>query len=147
MNVVPVFDYPNEVKDFVAKGLWNDDRHFGEGTTIGFANEKEGLVAGFVYHNYNPHAGTLEVSGYSSRRDWANKSVVALIFGDYPFIQLDCRLLVARHSEHNKRVRRIWTALGATEYLIPELRGEGEAEVIAVLSKDNFIKSKFMRKK
>lgn len=143
--VVPVYDHPVETKTFVERGLWNNERQFGECTTVGFANPEEGLVAGFVYHNYEPDSGVIELSGYSTRRDWANRGVVALIFGEYPFIQLDCRLMVARYSEHNKRVRRIWKSLGASEYVIPELRNQGEAEVIAVLHRDKFMKSRFMR--
>ena len=143
--IFPVYEYQAEIKAFVENGLWQSQRQFGECSAIGFANAQEGLVAGFVYHNYEPDSGVIELSGYSTRRDWANKHVVALIFGEYPFIQLRCRLLVARHSEHNTRVRRIWKALGADEYLIPELRGESEAETIAVLKQDVFMKSRFMR--
>ncbi|WP_420012243.1 hypothetical protein [Tateyamaria sp.] len=52
----------------------------------------------------------------------------------YPFDQIGCRAVVARHSEQNTRVIRIWRALGATQTKIPELRGPNEAEVVAVLT-------------
>lgn len=144
-GVVAVYDFPAETKEFVARGLWGGSREFGECTAIGFANENEGLVAGFVYHNYEPDYGAIELSGYSSRRDWADKEVVATIFGAYPFQQLGCRLLIGRHSEHNTRVRRIWKALGANETLIPQLRSDDEGEAVAVLRSDVFMKSRFMR--
>ena len=144
-RAVAIFDYPAETQAFVERGLWGAERQFGACSAIGFATAKEGLVAGFVYHNWEPDARTIELSGYSTRRDWATPKAIALIFGEYPFRQLNCRLLVARHSERNRRVRRIWTALGAKEYLISELRGPGEAEAVAVLDADVFLNSRFMR--
>lgn len=144
MTVVPIYDHPEETKAFVERGLWNGHRQFGACVAIGFANAHEGLVAGFVYHNYDPDTGVIEVSGYSSQRKWATKELLKVIF-EYPFNQLNARLVVARHSEHNKRVRRIWRSIGALEYVIPELRSNGEAEAISVLSRNAWNNSKFMR--
>lgn len=140
--MTPVFDFPDAVKTFVAAGIFTPGRQFGPSTAIGFANADEGLVAGFVYHNFEPDAGVIEVSGYSTRRSWVNKSLLNVIF-QYPFEQLGCRAVVARHSEQNKRVIRIWRALGATQTKIPELRGPNEAEVVAILTSDAWQKSKF----
>ena len=142
---VPVYDYPAEVKAFVEHGLWGGRRKFGPSTAVGFANQADGLVAGFVYHDYDPDSGVIEISGYSDRRDWTNKDMVRAIF-DYPFEQLGVRLLVARHSEKNTRVRRIWRALGAREYIIDDLWADGEAMAVAVLSRDAWNKTKLKRK-
>lgn len=141
---VPVYSYPDAVKAFVAQGIFEPGRQFGNSTAIGFADDT-GLVAGFVYHNYEPSAGVIEVSGFSTRRDWVSAPLLRIIF-EYPFNQLGVRLVVARHSEKNTRVRRIWKALGATEHVIPELRGPGEAEAIAILSAQDWANSKFMRR-
>ena len=143
--MTPVFDYPDAVKAFVAQGIFAPGREFGASTAIGFANEDEGLVAGFVYHNLEPTAGVIEVSGYSTRRNWVNKSLFRIIF-EYPFEQLGCRMMVARHSEHNKRAIRIWNALGAKQIILPDLRGPNEAEVVALLKADDWHNSKFMRR-
>lgn len=140
--MTPVFDLPDAVKAFVANGLFAPGRQFGPSTAIGFANADEGLVAGFVYHNWEPDNGTIELSGYSTCRSWVNKQRLNVIF-EYPFDQVGCRALVARHSERNKRVRRIWSALGAEQTLVPELRGPGEAEVISVLTRETWQNSKF----
>ena len=144
MNV-PVFDHKDQIVRFVEQGLWGGSERFGECSAIGFANEKDGLVAGIVYHNYSPSNGTIELSAYSTCRDWTTRDYIALIFGKYPFLQLGCRIAFARHSEHNKRARRIWKALGADEYVIADFRNDGEAEVLAVLKRDKFLASKFMR--
>lgn len=143
--MTPVFEYPEAVRAFVAQGIFAPGREFGASTAIGFATEDEGLVAGFVYHNYEPDTGVIEVSGYSTRRNWVNKALFKTIF-DYPFKQLGCRMVVARHSATNKRVIRIWNALGATQTTLPDLRGPNEAEVVALLKADDWHNSKFTRK-
>lgn len=142
--MTPVFDFPDAVKAFVAQGIFQPGREFGPATAIGFANADEGLVAGFVYHNFEPENGTIEVSGYSTRRDWVNRSLFKTIF-EYPFDQLGCRMVVARHSERNKRAIRIWDALGAKQITLPDMRGEGEAEVVAQLKSADWRKSRFTR--
>jgi len=92
-------------------------------------------VAGVVYHNWNPESGTIELSAASTRRDWLNKNNLLTVFG-YPFDQLGCQLCIARISENNDRARRIWRALGASEFVIPRLRGRDEAEAIYTLTRE-----------
>lgn len=131
------------VQAFVERGIFPQGRTFGPCQAIGF--ERDGnLVAGFVFHNWEPSTGAIEVSGYSIRRDWVNKKTLKMIF-EYPFEICRCRIVVARHSEKNKRAIRIWNALGAVQTHIPELRGPNEAEVVAVLTRDAWQNSKFMR--
>lgn len=139
--MTPVYAFSDEVCSFVAHGLWGGRRTI-EGYGAGFATESEGLVAGIVYHNFDPDTGAIELTAYSSRRNWLNKERLRWIF-DYPFDQLGARICVARISEHNTRTLRIWRAFGAELTPIPDLRAEGEAEVIAVLRRDTWQNSKF----
>jgi RimJ/RimL family protein N-acetyltransferase len=118
-----------DVAAFVARQL-GFSRGFGECAAIGFGTP---LFAGFVYHDWNPEAATIEISAASTRPGWGNKSALKAIF-EYPFDQLGCQLVIARHSVNNSRVRRIWKALGASEYIIPRLRGRYEDEAIATLT-------------
>lgn len=127
----PVYGRNQYVAAFVARQL-GFSRGFEAFTAIGFG---EPLEAGIVYHNWNPEAGLIELTAASKSRSWLNKANLAAIF-DYPFGQLGCQLCIARISEHNARARRIWRALGATEHVIPRLRGPNEAEVIATLTKE-----------
>lgn len=139
--IVPVYDHSDAVKAFVAQGLWDGRRHI-DGYGLGFANETDGLVAGVVYHNYDPDSGVIEITAYSARRDWLNRDRLKLIFG-YPFDQLGVRVCVARISENNTRTLRIWRAFGAELTPIPHLRADGEAENVAVLHRDTWKQSKF----
>ena len=145
-KVLPVLDQAWAVKAFVEQGLWGGARQFDDSyAAIGFADDARGLVAGFVYTDWQTEAGTIELSAYAACRDWMTREALALLLYRYPFGSLGCRLVVARHSERNAPVRRIWRALGAHETLIPELWGPGEATAIAVLKTADFCNSKFMR--
>jgi RimJ/RimL family protein N-acetyltransferase len=142
--LIPVWDHPQEVADFVSIGLWGVPGRFSNYQGLGFATETSGIIAGVVYHNFDPCSGAIELSAFSSRRDWLNRSRLRAVFA-YPFEQLRVRICVARISEHNTRTLRIWRAFGASLHTIPDLRGDGEAEIIAVLHRDAWTKSKFAR--
>lgn len=142
-RIVPVFDYQKEIISFVEHGLWNGQCRFSDARALGFANATDGLVAGFIYHNYDPLSRVIEMSAYSTCRDWNTPERLRLIF-NYPFAVAGVRLLVARHSEKNTRCRRMWKTFGASETLIPELHGPGEAEVVAVLKRGTWENSKLI---
>ena len=128
------------VERFVA-GLLGYPRGFGECQAIGFLDSEGKLVAGVVFHHYQPEQGVIEISAASTCRNWLNRARLAEIF-DYPF-RIGCRLVVARIGEHNARARRIWRSLGSDEYVIPALRSPQEAEVIYTLSAEKWRAGKF----
>ena len=144
-KIIPIYDHQDETKQFVEKGLWDNKLKFGECTTIGFANHKKGLIAGIVYHNYQPQNQVIEISAYSSQRKWLTKKYLQTIFG-YPFTQLNIRLIVARCDQNNQRVRKIWKTFGAKEAILPEMRGKNIDEIVLLLKKNQWNNSKFMRK-
>jgi len=141
-TIVPVYDHQQAIQRFVENGLWQGRRHFDNCYCLGFANATEGLVAGMVYHNYDPDTGVVELSAFSSRRDWTNRERVHRVF-DLPFSTWGVRLLVARMSEHNHRARGVFSRLGAREYVLADLRAPGEAEALAVLCRGQWQQSKF----
>lgn len=136
--MVSTWDYPDAVRAFVEDGLWGGAEQFSEASQgLGFVRENEGLVAGIVYHNWSPSGGTIEISAYSACRDWLTKASLREIY-EYPFMSAGVRLILSRISEHNSRARRIWQALGASEYLIPDLRADGEGEMVYTLSQQQW---------
>jgi len=58
-----VGNYDELVSSFVAAMIPHCRRGFGRCTTIGVVDESRQLVAGLVYSNYDPDAGTIEISG------------------------------------------------------------------------------------
>lgn len=128
------------VADFVAR-LLGYPTGFGECQAMGFLDGGGRLVAGVVFHNYQPRNGVIEISAASTCRTWLNRARLAAIF-DYPF-RIGCRMVVARIGEHNHRARRIWCSLGSDEYVIPALRSPTEAEVIYTLSAETWRNGRF----
>lgn len=134
---------PDHIQAFVSLGLWGDLRGVGDCQAVGFYDGKD-LVAGVLYHNFDPDAGVIEMTAYSARRDWLTKDRLQSIMA-YPFTGAGCRMVVARIAEGNARARRIWRSFGAKEYLVPDLRRAGEAECIQTLAADDWRASRFMR--
>lgn len=136
-----------EIRDvivsFVARQIKGAERGFGNCVAMGVV-DKEFLIAGMIFHNYSPECETIELSGAAISRRWLTRRVFNEMFG-YAFDQIGCQMLVARHSEHNKRLRRMWNAVGASEYLIPRLRGRDEAEAIATYTAEAWREGKTMR--
>lgn len=126
----PVFGRDAEVARLLTEIIPGCERGFDAFTSIGFG---EPLVAGVIYHNWQPEAGVIELSAAAKVRNWLNKRNLGIIF-EYPFAQLGCQLCVARIAEDNRTARRIWAALGAKEHVIPRLRGKSKAEVISTLT-------------
>ena len=123
------FDTPQVVR-FVADQLdWDGD--FGHCVGLGFLG-RDGIEAGFVYHDYQPDFGTIEITG--AARGWiGTRGKLRAVFS-YPFDQLDCQMCIARTA--NPRVVRIWTRLGAQEYRIARMFGRGADGTILTLTKE-----------
>ena len=132
------------VAAFVAANIPGCERGFGNCAAIGFSDATGKLVAGVVYHNWQPECGVIELSAASTVRSWLTKDRLCQIF-EYPFETVGCRMAVARISEHNKRARRIWRSLGAVEYRIPQLRSPTDDEMIYTLGAEKWRSSKFTR--
>jgi hypothetical protein len=99
------------------------------------------LVAGIVFHEWRPEAGVIEVSAAADSPRWASRSILTELWA-YPFDLIRVRMAYARMAESNTRARRLWRAFGANETAIPELRGVGEAEIIATLTREQWQKSR-----
>lgn len=138
--MIPMHAHQDALRAFLTRGLGMD---IGLAQFMGWARPS-GIVAVIGFHNYQPESGVIELSAFASVRDWLTADRLREIFA-YPFDQLGVRLCVARISERNRTARRVWRALGAQEYVIPELRGPGEAECLYTLHRDCWLAGKFMR--
>lgn len=114
------------------------------GTCLAVVRGDGEMVAGVVFHDWNEGAGVVQVSAASIDPRWASRSVLREGFR-YAFDFLGAQMAVAHTHEENTRVRRLWRAMGAKEYLIPRLRGRMASEAILCLADDAWLQSKFMR--
>lgn len=97
------------------------------------------LVAGVVFHDWWPEKGLIELSCAAETPRWFTRGVMRVVWG-YAFAV--ARMAVGRHSERNMAARRVWTACGGSETTIPDLYGDGEAAIIATLTKPQWLASR-----
>ena len=122
------------IAEFVSMLVPGCERGFGRHTSMGVIRDGE-MIAGILYHNYSPETGVIEISGAATDSRWLTRETLQAMFR-YPFDEIGCQMVVARHSEHNKRLRRMWRAVGSSEFVIPRLKGRNEAMVVNTLTDD-----------
>ncbi len=140
--IEPLYGCDEAVAHFVDELTEGAGKGFGPSTALGFTKNNK-LIAGFVYHNYHPESGVIEISGASTDR-WATRATLKTMFG-VPFDQYKVRMVVFRISENNTSAINAVKPTGACIYKIPELRGPDEAEVIMTLTAEKWRNSKFMK--
>jgi RimJ/RimL family protein N-acetyltransferase len=122
------------IGEFVSRMVPGCERGFGRFVSMGVIREGE-LIAGVLYHNWSPETGAIEISAAATDPRWLTKETLRALFA-YPFDGIRCQIVVARIAESNKRARRMWRAVGSTEYIIPRLRGRNDAEAVMILTDD-----------
>lgn len=134
-----VYGMSDQIVAYVAS---KSGAQYGPAAGIGIADDTGRIVAGAVYHDYDPDAGVIEVSMAADVKRWLNRAVLFGLLA-YPFLQLRCQMLLARTRADNGRVRRIFRALGAVETVIPRLFGRDADGVILQLTDDALAASRF----
>jgi hypothetical protein len=144
-----LFGEDERVARFVARLIPECGRGFGECKAIGVVGrDKQGpiLVAGLVYYNWSPEAGTIEISAAATTSRWMTKPVLRFMFG-YPFEQIGCQMVVQRVSSKDERQMRMIRRFGGYNiYRIKRGRGRDEDEMVCTLTVEDWRNTKFMRK-
>ena len=137
--MIPAYYWPqtsaaenSAVGDFVSRIIWGEPARIRDFCSMGVFHGGR-LVAGTLYHNWQPSEGVIELSSGSTTPRWLCKPVIKAMF-HLPFAMLDARLCVLRVSEHNATMRAIARRFGFQETIIPRLRGDSEAECVYTLS-------------
>ena len=131
------------VADWVAYQIWGDGPAFRECQALGVAHKGQ-LVAGLVFHDWNPRAQTIEISAAAVDRRWASRTVINEAL-TYAFDRVGSQAVMARHAENNAPARKLWEALGAQEVIVPRMYGQTENGAVAVLTKEAWGTSRFRR--
>jgi len=113
---------------------------------IGIANDDGDLIAGIVYFNYSPEAGTIEMSVEAlPKQRWLTKATLAVMF-QYPFWDCGCQMLITKTSARSEHVLRMLAAMNFSLILIPRAGGRDEDGVIALLTYEDWVAGKFCRR-
>lgn len=131
-----LYGHDEAVASFVSHLLFGDNRGFGNSRAIGSVDSEGRLIGGCVYHNYQPEAGTIEMSSAATTPRWLSRVVLNGIFS-YPFA-IGCQMALMRVSARNTRLHRQFDALGLRRHPIPRLYGRDEDGIIFTLTDDDW---------
>lgn len=121
--------------DFVAERIaprgWDVMKTAGLGVWAG-----QNLRGAVVFHDYNPEAGVMCMSG-AGDRGWYTLGLIYKAHR-YVFDEAKCQLSVMQVSENNDLMKKTAEHFGYEGVLIPRLRGRNEGEMIYTLPDDKW---------
>lgn len=135
--------WDQRVGEWVSLRLFGRDNAFERYQSLGVADES-GLIAGVVFHNWEPQAEIIEVSAFAKTPRWFSRSVLSEMFS-YTFGQLGCQMTFTRQAVSNQSASKIFKAVGGTEYVIPRLFGRHTDGSVVTLTEEAWRASKFNR--
>ncbi len=128
-----LFGHDQAVSAWTAARIEGCARGFGKCKAIGVVHGGD-LIAGVVFHDWNPEAEIIELSAAATDRRWMTRNNFTEIL-NYPFGF--CQMIVARAAPDGPP-RRIFRAIGADEFVIPRLGGRGKDGIIATLTREQW---------
>ncbi len=140
--IEPLFHHDAMVAQWVAsQPPFNPERGFGNCTAIGWVEDGV-LIAGTVYHGYEPDAGIIELSSASQSPRWLTRRVLDVMFR-YPFDDIGVQMVILRTSARNQNdsgrgINRLTKAFGFQQVVIPRLYGRHEDGIVSTLTEEQW---------
>jgi len=119
---------------------------FGKCKAIGVIDENGRLIAGVVYHNWQPWAGVIEMTAAATTPRWLTRETIQTIY-DYPFEQADVQMVLSLVVAEDERLQRQLAAGGFMFIRVPRLLGRERDGVICLLTSEAWDECKFNRKR
>lgn len=141
-----VYGHDEIVAQFVASLIPSCcERGFGKCKAIGVV-EDGNLIAGFVYHNWEPEAAIIEISiAALPGKQWLTRATIAHLY-QYPFRQLGCQMVIGRIDAENERLQRQMAMLGYSMIRVPRMLGRGRDGVLCLLTVEDWAANKFNKR-
>jgi RimJ/RimL family protein N-acetyltransferase len=118
------------------------ERGFPASKAIGVIEDGK-LIAGMVYHNFDPAAGVIEMSGAAiPGKYWLTPETLRRIY-DYPFLEIGCQMVLMRVPEENRMLLRVLASIGYAFILVPRLLGHNKNCVLCTLTFEDWSSNKF----
>lgn len=143
-----VYEQHEAVAHFVAQLIPHDrgGRGYGRCKAIGVLDENGRAIAGIVYFNYNPDAGTIEIAGAAlPKSGWLTRETIAIMY-QYPFLQLRCQMVIQRTPADNERLLRQLAAGNYSFILVPRMFGRDRDGVLCCLTCEAWAANKFCKR-
>jgi len=122
------------LEEFLAARIWGKPTDLPKGAAMAVA-KGDTIIAAVLFNNYQPEAGTVEITAASDSALWLSRAMLWEMFS-YAFGQLKCQSVILRADPANERLRRVATGYGFTRHELPNLRGKGKPEAIYILTDD-----------
>jgi RimJ/RimL family protein N-acetyltransferase len=122
--------------------------HRGFGSNVMTIGVIEGglLIAGIVYHNFDPEAGIIEISGAAlPGHYWLTRETLKRMF-QYPFHYLGCQMVVQRTPADDERLLYVLSRYGYDFIPFPRLFGRDRNGVICRLTREAWASNRFNKK-
>lgn len=142
MKVVYSERHSRWAQAFVQSKVWNCRRGFENAVGHAVVDKTGQPVAGWIWHDWWPEAGTIEFSGASNTARWMTRKVLHDLFS-YAFDEVGCQMVVTQNACDNTRLHRQLKAFGFTRYDVPRLFGRDKDGVYWTLTDDQWRASKF----
>jgi RimJ/RimL family protein N-acetyltransferase len=141
-----LYGHDGAVCDFVASLIPScRERGFGNAKAIGVLNNDGFLIAGIVYHNYDPDAEIIEISGAALPGvNWLTRETLRRMF-EYPFLQLGVQMIVQRNSADDERLLGVLARYGYMFVPVPRMLGRDKDGVLCLLTYEDWRDNKFNR--
>jgi len=139
-----VHGHSQTVAHFVASLIPHCRRGFGDNAkAIGIIDNEGRLIAGIVYHNWDPDSGIIEISGAAiPGKYWLTRETIRRMY-QYPFLQLGCQMVVQRTPADATRLLGMLAAYDYTLIPMPRLFGRERDGVICCLTKEAWAANRF----
>ena len=141
-----VYGHDEVISQFVAQMIPSvRGRGFGNCKAIGIV-EGGMLIAGLVYHNYDPGAGVIEISGAAlPGQFWLTRETIRHMY-QYPFLVCGCQMVVQRTPAEDERLLYMLLRYDYTLHKIPRLFGHDKDGVICCLTREAWEANSFNKR-
>lgn len=100
-------------------------------------------IAGFIFHDFKPSAGTVQFSGAATDTNWAVGPSLHYLFG-YMFDGLGCQMVTTGNAPENAGLHRFLRALGHRLYIIERGWGRDQDLYFWTLTREDWLQNKLM---
>ena len=143
-----VYGHDVEVARFVARLIPHfHGREFDEhARALGIIDGEGKLIAGVVYHNYDPEAALIEISGAAlPGKYWITPETLRRAY-QYPFLGLRCQMVVQRTPSDNEYLLEILAKLNYAFIRFPRMMGRDRDGTICYLTYEAWCDGKICRR-
>lgn len=140
---------PNNPGDHDAISKWVSLRSFGTTDNVWPGSTSLGVlqdgkpIAGFVFHDFKPSAGTIQYSGASTTPEWAKGATLHHMFS-YMFEDLGCQMVLTGNSGANTGLHRVLHRLSHKLHVIERGWDRETALCLWTLTREDWQQNKLM---